>query len=109
VNCKGNTSYEWPFIRKEKVIEIMSAEEFDKTHLNKPPIPKGLERAIAKLAKNTVEKDLDPAKVLFHLMRMMQAWNTLSQEQRDGIRAELLRRRKAAKVVNRKPRRQNEI
>lgn len=87
----------------------MSAEEFDKAIPKRAPIPKGLEKAIQQLAKDTVEKGLDPGKVIFEFMRMLKAWNALSQDQRDAIRAELLRRRNAATVVKRKPRRRDEI
>jgi hypothetical protein len=85
----------------------MSAEEFDKPIRKRAPIPEGLERVIAQMAKTTVEKGLDPGKVISEFIRMMQAWNALSQEQRDAIRAELLRRRNSPSVVKRKPRRRD--
>lgn len=52
-------------------------------------IPKGLERAIARLAKVTVEHNLDPAKVLGALMRLLEfrqkVWPTLTDAQKRAV------------------------
>jgi hypothetical protein len=52
-------------------------------------VSKGLEAAIAKLAKATVEKGLDPAKVIKGLIDMAEAINNLTPEQRAQLREEL--------------------
>lgn len=91
-------------ISKEKAIEIMSAEESDKP-TQKASIPEGLQKAIAQLARTTVQQGLDPGKVLARLMRFIEAWNKLSPEQREVVRAELRRRRVPRVAEGRKPRR----
>lgn len=53
------------------------------------PMSEGLEAAIAKLAKVTVEKGLDPGKVVKGLVDMVEAVNSLSPEQRAALREEL--------------------
>lgn len=69
----------------------MSAENFKKPSA----IPKDLEKAIANLARITVQRGLDPGRVLAMLMRIVQwrntVWTTLSHEQKEEVRA-LLRR-----------------
>jgi hypothetical protein len=82
----------------------MSAEESDKPNR----IPEGLEKAIAELAKRTVNEGLDPGRVLAYLMRFLTAWNELTPEQREAVRSEL-RRRGVPRVAQRKPRRYGEV
>jgi hypothetical protein len=53
------------------------------------PLSEGMEAAIAKLAKVTVEKGLDPAKVIKGLIDMAEAINNLTPEQRAQLRKEL--------------------
>ena len=69
----------------------MSAEESKKPSA----IPKDLEKAIANLARVTVQRGLDPGRVLAMLIRIIQwrntVWTTLSHEQKQQVRA-LLRR-----------------
>jgi hypothetical protein len=69
----------------------MSAEESKKPNA----IPQDLEKAIARLARITVQRGLDPGRVLAMLMRIIEwrntVWTTLSQEQKNEVRA-LLRR-----------------
>jgi hypothetical protein len=69
----------------------MSAEDFDKGRR----IPEGLEKAIADLARITVQRGLDPGRVLAMLMRIIRwrntVWTTLSHDQKEEVRA-LLRR-----------------
>lgn len=48
-----------------------------------------LEAALEKLAKVTVEKGLDPGKVIKGLIDMMEAVNNLTPEQREQLRREL--------------------
>lgn len=69
----------------------MKAEDFDKPNA----IPQDLQRAIANLAKVTVQQGLDPGRVLAMLMRIIEwrntVWTTLSDDQKAEVRA-LLRR-----------------
>lgn len=53
-----------------------------------------LEAAIAKLAKVTVEHNLDPGKVIVSLMKLTEWLNSLTPEQRAAVRRELRRRRR---------------
>lgn len=99
-NSKGNTSSEWPFLRKEKTIEIMSAEEFDK----RKPIPEGLKKILERLAKETVRNGWDAGKVIIALQRGLTWWSSLTPEEREAIRTEF-RREPIPRVAQRKPRR----
>jgi hypothetical protein len=99
-NSKGNASSEWSFLRKEKAIEIMSAEESDK----RKPISEGLERALKRLAQETVRNGWDPGKVAMALYTMLQRWSELTPEQREAVRRELARRRVPRVAKERKPR-----
>ena len=69
----------------------MKAEDFEKPSA----IPEDLQRAIANLARVTVQRGLDTGRVLAMLMRIVQwrntVWTTLSHEQREEVHA-LLRR-----------------
>ena len=69
----------------------MSADDSEKPNA----IPKDLEKAIANLARVTVQRGLDPGRVLAMLMRIIEwrntVWTTLSHEQKEEVRA-LLRR-----------------
>ena len=56
-------------------------------------ISPGLEAAIAKLAKLTVQNGWDPGKVLAGLVQMTKLINELTPEQRAAVRRELRRRR----------------
>lgn len=79
----------------------MSAEE-------SPPerrIPEGLEKALARLAKQTVQNGWDPGRVAMGLYRMLKAVEALSPEDRQRLREELARLRDARVEPQRKPRR----
>lgn len=84
----------------------MSAEESDK-----PRIPEGLEKAIQRLARETVRNNWDPARVLAVLMRMLkfkqEVWPHLSRVQQRAVIAELKRLsgRRTLGTEKRKPRR----
>jgi hypothetical protein len=77
--------------RKGKGEAFMSADDSEKPNA----IPKDLEKAIANLARVTVQRGLDPGRVLAMLMRIVEwrntVWTTLSHDQKDQVRA-LLRR-----------------
>lgn len=82
----------------------------------KAPIPPALEKALSRLAKETVANGWDVGKVLAAVMRAakfrQEVWPTLTDEQKRGVLAELRRRGKnpVPRVVQRKPRRfRNEI
>jgi len=83
----------------------MSAEEIDK-----PRIPKGLEKAIQRLARETVRNGWDPGRVLTVLMRMLkfkqEVWPHLSKVQQRAVIAELKRRAdgRTLGIEKRKPR-----
>lgn len=86
------------------MIEKMSAEESDK----RKRIPKGLEMALANLARKTVENNWDVGKVVWTLDRLLRWWASLTPEQREAVRRELERTR-VPRVAQRKPRRRREI
>ena len=71
----------------------MSAEESDK----RKPLPKGLERALANLARVVVRRNLDPGPVLVALQRALifkrDVWPTLTPEQKREVLATLQRLR----------------
>lgn len=78
----------------------MSAEEFDKPKA----IPEGLEKALARLAKKTVENNWDPVRVLTALMRGIEWWNSLTPEQRLAIQRALREGRYPRVGAKHKPR-----
>lgn len=77
----------------------MSAEEFKK------PIDPRIQRALERLAKQTVQNGWDVGKVLSALQKTMQWWNGLSPEQREAVREALRRERNPRVGPERKPRR----
>lgn len=81
----------------------MSAEESKRA-----PIPKRLEKALERLARETVKNGWDPGKVAMGLYAMLKRWAELTPEQREAILAELRRTRVPRVAENRKPRRYGE-
>lgn len=78
----------------------MSAEEL-------PPekrIPEGLEKALRRLAKQTVENGWDPGRVAMGLYRMLQRLSELTPEEREALRKELAHLRNARLGERSKPR-----
>jgi hypothetical protein len=75
--------------RKEKGEAFMSAEDSEKANA----IPKRLEKAIAELARVTVQRGLDPGRVLVMLMRVIEyrntVWPTLTDDQKREVLAML--------------------
>jgi len=82
----------------------MSAEESN----GEKRIPEGLEKALANLARVTVQRGLDPGKVLHFLMELLRwkrdVWPTLTPEQQHAVRLELARYRRRLERRLEKPR-----
>lgn len=79
----------------------MSTEESDK----RKPIPEGLEKALRRLARETVRNGWDVGKVVWTLDRLLRWFASLTPEQREAVRREIARQRYPRVAKERKPRR----